>query len=64
VFALLPNKTKDSYDRVARELLNLNKNLQPATIMTDFEQTLFGAFIDVFTNTKIRGCFFHFGQCI
>lgn len=64
VFALLPNKTKDSYDRVARELLNLNKNLQPATIMTDFEPALFGAFSDVFTNTKIRGCFFHFGQCI
>ncbi|XP_022162942.1 uncharacterized protein LOC111028558 [Myzus persicae] len=32
--------------------------------MIDFEQALFGAYIDVFTNTKSRGCFLHFGQCL
>jgi len=32
--------------------------------MIDFEQALFDAFNDVFTNTKIRGCYFHFGQYI
>jgi len=58
MFELLPNKTKDSYDRVGRELLNLNINLQPATIMIVFEQALFGAFTEVSVNTKIRGCFF------
>ncbi|KAF0754665.1 Uncharacterized protein FWK35_00015900 [Aphis craccivora] len=32
--------------------------------MVDFEQALFGTIADVFKDVQIRGCFFHFGQCI
>lgn len=64
VFALVPNKTRDSYTKIIKELLNLEKNLRPASVMVDFEQALLGAITDVFKDTRIRGCFFHFGQCI
>lgn len=64
VFALVPNKTRDSYTKIIKELLNLEKNLRPASVMVDFEQVLLGAITDVFKDTRIRGCFFHFGQCI
>ncbi|KAE9522326.1 hypothetical protein AGLY_017272 [Aphis glycines] len=30
VFALVPNKTRDSYTKIIKELLNLENNLQPA----------------------------------
>ncbi|XP_025412819.1 uncharacterized protein LOC112685210 [Sipha flava] len=32
--------------------------------MTDFEQGLIDAFTNVFPGTQIRGCCFHFGQCL
>eukprot|EP00102_Acyrthosiphon_pisum_P017587 XP_008189050.1 PREDICTED: uncharacterized protein LOC103311248 [Acyrthosiphon pisum] len=64
VFALVPNKTRGSYTKIINELLNLEKNLRPASVMVDFEQALLGAITDVFKDTRIRGCFFHFGQCI
>ncbi|KAL5237010.1 hypothetical protein ACI65C_004420 [Semiaphis heraclei] len=40
VFALVPNKTRDSYTKILQELLILEKNLCPASIMVDFEQAL------------------------
>jgi len=65
VYALIPNKTRDSYIRIAQELLNLEKNYgQQVRIMVDFEKALFGALTDVFDGVQIRGCFFHFGHCI
>ncbi|KAE9524411.1 hypothetical protein AGLY_015132 [Aphis glycines] len=32
--------------------------------MTDFEQGLIDAFTNVFLGAQMRGCFFHFGQCL
>jgi len=46
VFVLLQNKSKESCTRVARELLILEKNLSPISILTDFEHGL----IEAFTN--------------
>jgi hypothetical protein len=60
VFALIPNKSKESYARVS---LILEKNLSPISMMTDFEQGLIDAFTNVFPGTQMRSCFFHFGQC-
>lgn len=64
VFALLPNKRTDTYIRFLNELKNLNPNLQPVSILTDFEQPAVNAFQDVFPGIQNRGCFFHFSQCI
>lgn len=58
------NKTHDGYIRIAQELLNLEKNLPLASIMVDFKQVLFGALTFVFKEVQVRGCSFHFQQCI
>ncbi len=64
VFALMPNKTQVSYNRVFSALKNLNPNLQPISIMTDFEQSAINAFKEAFPNALQRGCFFHLSQCL
>jgi hypothetical protein len=64
VFALMPNKTQVSYNRVFSALKNLNPNLQSISIMTDFEQSTINAFKEAFHNALQRGCFFHLSQCL
>ncbi|KAL3683227.1 hypothetical protein R1sor_001249 [Riccia sorocarpa] len=64
VFILLPNKQKESYIRAMRLLLEKNPRLDPETIMIDFEIAEINAFKNVFPSARLRGCYFHFGQCI
>ncbi len=64
VIVLMPNKTEASYNRVFNALKNLNGNLNPRTIMTDFELASIKAFKRAFPNAEQRGCFFHLTQCV
>lgn len=68
VFALLPNKTEATYRRLF-SLLKTAVNerhsvLTPESWMIDFEVAARNAVKDNFPNTTIRGCFFHYTQCI
>ena len=62
IFALLPNKTRETYNRFFREL---SHHLQPAaennpsTIMFDFELAAINAVSETFPDADISGCFFH-----
>ena len=64
VFALLPDKTQNSYEIMLRELLTLKPNLKPRVVLTDFEKAAINAFQNCFPDIVQRGCFFHFSQCI
>ena len=64
VYCLLPNKTRTTYDEVLNILLRLQPNLNPITVMTDYEQGMQAAFQYRFPNVQLRGCLFHFNQCI
>ncbi|XP_072377879.1 uncharacterized protein [Diabrotica undecimpunctata] len=64
VFALLTNKTQETYTRVFQQLKVLNPALRPLTIMMDFERAAMNAAQTEFPNVRIRGCFFHFSQCM
>lgn len=44
-------------------LKNLAPNLQPRSIMTDFEMASKNAFRSAFPDTAQSGCLFHLGQC-
>lgn len=63
-FALLPNKRQETYTAMFNALKQKNGRLNPVTIMTDFEQAAMNAFKEVFPQTSMSGCFFHFGQCL
>ncbi|KAL3692881.1 hypothetical protein R1sor_006532 [Riccia sorocarpa] len=64
VYALLPNKQKESNIRVLRILKERHVRLDPELILTDFEESEIRAFKEVFPAARLRGCYFHFSQCI
>lgn len=63
VYALLPNKKQTTYIKLLTKILELEKNLKPVSVMSDFEKASISAFEEIFPNISIRGCFFHFHQC-
>ncbi|XP_025191560.1 uncharacterized protein LOC112591837 [Melanaphis sacchari] len=64
IFALLPNKTENTYIVFYKSLKTLNESLNPKSIMVDFEKAAINAIQSVFTNTSVRGCFFHLSQSV
>jgi hypothetical protein len=62
VFILMTNKSEETYKRAFEALKNLQNNLKPLTIMTDFEFSAINAFKYSFPGIFNRGCFFHFTQ--
>lgn len=64
VFALLPNKMESTYCRLFEALKSIKPELNPDTIMIDFEKAAMNAISKTFPVTKIRGCFFHFTQSV
>lgn len=64
VYALLPDKSTSTYKRVFRALQDIEPTLNPTTVLRDFEKSLLAALDAVFPNATLRGCLFHFNQCI
>jgi len=58
------DRSKDSYIEVLKALKSLVSNLTPQRIMVDFEMAFISAYKDEFPTTEIKGCFFHFKQCL
>ena len=63
-FALLPNKTQPTYLRLFQELHNMNQNLNPSTVLIDFEVAVKNALEIVFPGVDVKGCYFHLTQNI
>lgn len=55
---ILPNKEQSTYSKCIHELLILNYELNPKTIMIDFEKGAINAFKNAFPHTCIKGRFF------
>jgi hypothetical protein len=65
VYALLPNKCKSTYLDFFQSLKDVSKvPLNPEHIIIDFEISVLDALKSTFTETKIRGCWFHFSQSL
>ena|SRR2546423_14433804 len=66
VYSLLMGKSEEIYRCLFEKLLELaveyNVDLQPSTIITDFEQASINASYHVFSNIHNKGCFFHLEQ--
>lgn len=63
IFALLPNKTLETYKRLIQKLLEICPLFNSQSIMTDFEKSSINAFNEIFNinnpSFTISGCFFH-----
>lgn len=55
VFAVLPNKSEETYVRLLRELKKLEPSLAPETITTDSKKAMLNAFRAEFLNTRQKG---------
>ncbi|XP_034316249.2 uncharacterized protein [Magallana gigas] len=68
VFGLLPGKSEGIYQRFFRLLMNycgeINVVFQPQIVMCDFEVAVRNVLQRVFPEATVKGCFFHFTQCI
>ena len=64
IFALLPNKAQETYNRLFQTLKSMCPTFQPKTLMIDFEMASVNSFSDCFTTTNVTGCFFHLCQNI
>ena len=63
-YALLPNKTQETYLEMLRPVQQLTNGGSPQTIMIDFEQACISAIPNVFLNASVHGCLFHLGKSI
>ena len=64
VYALLPNKTGQTYRGLLRQLLELEQGLRPTSVLTDYEIGAVAAIQEVFPQTVVLGCFYHLAQYI
>ena len=68
IYALLPDKTKDTYydmfSIIKRKMANLDLQFNPTTMMSDFEIGMISTLRLHFPNTELKGCNFHFSQAI
>ena len=64
VYALLSNKTRDTYTKFIHALKILQPGLRPQQLMCDFEQAALQAFSNEFPGIQTTGCFFHLSQSV
>ena len=64
VYALLPNKSYATYNRLLSAIKNLQPQFNPEFWLTDFEVATIQAIRQNFPQTALTGCFFHMQQCI
>ena len=67
-YALLPNKSKAAYIAFFNDLRNICAQydliLNPRLITVDFGQSCLKSLQNVFPNSEVKGCNFHFNKCI
>ncbi|OXA59365.1 AKT-interacting protein [Folsomia candida] len=64
IYCLTPNRTSGTYIRLLSEIKKLQPNLDPTTILSDYEKASIRAMEDIFPQAEKNGCFFHYSQCI
>ncbi len=65
LYALLPNKAEQTYDRMLDAIINnVLTNPNPTRVLVDFELAAINSFRRHFANASIFGCYFHLNQCL
>ena len=62
IYALLPNKTEDTYKKLLKGLSTITENTEPHRILLDFERAALNAFASHHTGALLKGCYFHLCQ--
>lgn len=59
LYALLPNKRQETYNRMIQLIRDSWPNFDPAAISLDFEKALINSFSNAFPRAALHGCLFH-----
>ena len=62
LFALLPNKTENTYERLFMAIKEQVPAFKPESVLLDFEKATMNAINKVYPNASLLGCLFHLGQ--
>ena len=62
LYALLPNKTEQTYSKLLKAISFVYVNAQPSRILLDFQRAAVNAFTSAFPESSINGCYFHLCQ--
>ncbi|XP_064649980.1 uncharacterized protein LOC135501673 [Lineus longissimus] len=64
IYALLPNKTQETYARLFTTIRQLIPNANPETFLMDMERAASNAASEIFPNVDIKYCFYHLSQAV
>lgn len=64
LYCLLPNKSRETYQRLFIEIKALTVNAKPATVMMDYEKAAMNAVAECYAGIDVQGCFYHLSQSI
>ncbi|CAG9314717.1 unnamed protein product [Blepharisma stoltei] len=68
LWALLPDKATTTYERllslIKKEAERIGLAFSTKAFQIDFEMAVINAIAILFPYAQIRGCFFHFSQCL
>ena len=68
LYGLLPDKQQVTYERFLRLIIEAvgehNVNFRPEEVKVDFEMAAIQAVHTTLPGTTVKGCLFHYGQCI
>ena len=64
IYMLLPDKKKRTYTRALEIIQQSVDGRKPDNIVCDFEGAFIGACHSIYPDTNIKGCYFHFRQCV
>ncbi|XP_067649026.1 uncharacterized protein [Haliotis asinina] len=69
MFCLLPDRRRETYTRLFQQLKEVTQDkvgrpLSPDVIQVDFEYPAHQAIHAEFPTTAVRGCYFHYSQCV
>lgn len=62
--AILSYKTQETHEALLCIVADLNENINPLTIKSDFEHDPIKAFSKKFPFARISGCHFYLGKCL
>lgn len=62
IYALLPNKKEQTYQKLLNMLKELQPDLEPTSVTCDFELAAITAIQNAFKDINIFGCYFHLSQ--
>ena len=63
-FILMSRRRRIDYEAVLRGIVSLVPNLNVNTVVSDFEAALWVGIRNILPDVRMRGCLFHFDQCV